>query len=179
MNKPSFCLQPFPSASFLPHPRITGSIARLGNTLAIRYVLCGPLEQLVIPWHGNKPARRDKLWEETCFEFFLAIKYSPRYWEFNLSPSGDWNVYRLAGYRQGMQEEPALASLPFDVQTQSDVLSLALELDLDGIVQADQPLEVAISAVIKPGKGEATYWALTHGAQQADFHRRDSFVIQL
>ena len=64
---------------------------------------------------ADMPARRDRLWEETCFEFFLAVKNSPRYWEFNLSPAGHWNVYRFADYRQGMQEEPAFASLPFSV----------------------------------------------------------------
>jgi len=179
MNEQSFCLQPFPSASSLAHLRITGSIARRSNRLAIRYALRGHLAGFAIPVFADIPARREKLWKETCFEFFLAVKNSPRYWEFNLSPAGDWNVYRFAGYRQGMQEEPAFASLPFSFETRPEFLVLALELDLDRIVQAGQPLEVAISAVIKPGKGEATHWALTHGAQQADFHRRDSFVIQL
>ena len=64
-------------------------------------------------------------------------------------------------------------------EARSEFLVLALELDLDRIVPADQALEVAISAVIQHGDGEATYWALTHRGPQADFHRRDSFVIQL
>jgi hypothetical protein len=179
MNGRSFCLQPFPSAVSLPHLKITGSIDRRHNRLAVRYALHGPQGRVAIPAPAVLPARRERLWQETCFEFFLAIKNSPRYWEFNLSPSGDWNVYRFADYRQEMQEEPAFASLPFSVQTRSDSLVLALELDLGGIVPVDQPMQVAISAVIKPGDGEATYWALTHGTPRADFHRRDHFVIEL
>ena len=179
MNDQSFSLQPFPPASPLPHLVITGNITRRSNTLAIRYTLLGYLEEFVIPPLTDMPARKNELWQETCFEFFLAVKNSQQYWEFNLSPAGHWNVYRFAAYRQGMQEEVAFTSLPFRVQNQSDYLLLALELDLDKIVQADQTLEVAISAVIRLGNGEVTYWALTHCGTQADFHRRDSFIVEL
>jgi hypothetical protein len=73
----------------------------------------------------------------------------------------------------------AFTSLPFSVHNQSNSLSLALKLDLDKIVQADQVLEAAISIVIKLKDGEVTYWALTHCGSQADFHRRDSFIVEL
>jgi hypothetical protein len=180
MNDQSFSLQPFPPASPLPDLKITGNIARCSNTLAIRYALLGPLAELVIPAPADMPAHKNTLWEETCFEFFLGIKNSDRYWEFNLSPAGHWNVYRFKAYRQEMQEEPAFTSLRFSVQNHSsDALRLALELNLDTIVPAEQPLEVGISAVIKPVNGKVTYWALTHPGPQADFHRRDSFIIEL
>lgn len=178
MNDQSFSLQSFSSASPLPNLKIAGNIARCSNTLAIRYELLGHLAELVIPAQADVLARKNELWEETCLEFFLGIKNSPQYWEFNLSPAGHWNVYRFEDYRQGMQGEVAFTALPFSVQNQSDCLSLALKLDLDKIVQADQALEVAISAVIKLKDGELTYWALTHCGPQADFHRRDSFIIE-
>lgn len=171
-----FSLQP---VSPLPDFKLTGNLARDSNTLAIRYVLFGPLAELVIPEPVDLPARKQGLWEATCFEFFLAVKHSPQYWEFNLSPAGDWNVYRFAAYRQGMQEETAFTSLPFNIQNQSDALLLTLEIDLYQIVQADQTLEIAISTVIKHRDGEVTYWALNHRGSQADFHRRDSFIVEL
>ncbi len=179
MNTQSFSLQPFPPVSSLPSAKITGNIARRANTLVIRFALLGHLAELVIPAKGDMPARKNKLWEETCLEFFLALKNAPRYWEFNLSPAGHWNVYRFAAYRQGMQEEMAFTSLPFRVENQSDSLLLALELDLDKIVQADQALEVAISAVMQHRDGQLTYWALAHRGPQADFHRRDCFLVEL
>jgi hypothetical protein len=179
MSGRSFSLQPFPVAGHPPRVTIVGSIARRSNTLAIRYALLGRLADLVIPAPAAVPARRYGLWEETCFESFLGPKDSPRYWECNLSPSGDWNVYAFTAYRQGMEEELALTLLSFKVQRKSDSLSLALKLDLDAIVRADQALEVAVSAVIKQRNGEVTYWALTHRGPQADFHCRDSFIIAL
>ena len=179
MNDQSFVLRPFPPASALPELKFNGSISRRSNTLAIRYALFGDRAKLVIPEPTDMPARKNGLWKETCFEFFLGVKNAQRYWEFNLSPAGHWNVYRFAAYRQGMHEELAFTSLPFSVQSQSDSLLLALELNVDKIVQVDQPLEVAISAVIIHRDAEVTYWALTHCGPQADFHRRDSFIAEL
>lgn len=190
MNAQTFFLQPFlPSEQQpvtpdpLPNLKITGSIARQTNILAIRYILLGDLSDVVIAASSNPPTRQHNLWQDTCFEFFLGIKHSPQYWEFNLSPAGHWNVYRFDGYRQGMQEEAAFTSLPFHVQIQSNTLSLALNLDLKPIVPSDQALEVSITAVIKSRiesrNGEETYWALTHPGSEADFHRRDSFIIEL
>ena len=78
-----------------------------------------------------------------------------------------------------MQEETALTSLPFSVEIRRDALRLALELDLERIVPSDQALEAAVSAVLKPKVGEATYWALTHPRPQADFHWREGFILDL
>ncbi len=179
MNDRSFSLKPFPPAGPRLHLKITGSIVRRADTLAIRYALRGRLAELAIPAPADLPARKNGLWEETCFEFFLAVKNSPQYWEFNLSSAGHWNVYRFQAYRQGRQEETAFRSLPFSVQSRPDSLLLALKIDLERIVPADQALEVAIAAVIKLLDGQATYWALTHPGPQADFHRRDCFIVDL
>lgn len=78
-----------------------------------------------------------------------------------------------------MQEEQAFTSLPFSAERQPDALRLSLELDLGKIILTDQTLKVAISAVIKPVNGKITYWALIHPGPQADFHRRDSFILEL
>jgi hypothetical protein len=47
------------------------------------------------------------------------------------------------------------------------------------IVSANQPLQVGIAAVIRLAGGGLTYWALTHPGPQADFHRRDGFLVEL
>ena len=177
MNNQSFSLVPFPSVSPPPSIKIEGTIAQGAGSLAIRYALHGHLAELLISGLTAMPTRKHRLWEETCFELFLAGKDSPQYWEFNLSPAGHWNVYRFSAPRQGMEEETRFSSLPFRVESQSDTLSLRLELDLDRIARADQLLEAAVSAVIKHKDGSLTYWALTHHGPQPDFHRRESFIV--
>jgi hypothetical protein len=179
MNGQDFSLKPFSPSSPPLNFRLTGYIARHFHQLAIRYDLQGPLAQLVIPPPADLPARRHGLWEETCFEFFLGVKDSPQYWEFNLSAAGHWNVYRFSGYRLGMAEETALTSLPVSLRRRSDSLQVVLELDVEKIVAADQPLVVGIAAVIKLAAGGLTYWALTHPGPAADFHCRDSFLVEL
>ncbi|MBW4424932.1 MAG: DOMON-like domain-containing protein [Nostoc desertorum CM1-VF14] len=179
MSEQIFSLQPFPSTKSLPNLKIAGNIARNGNKLTIRYTLGGDLKEIVIPPPSKTPLRKHELWQDTCFEFFVGIKDSQRYWEFNLSPAGHWNVYRFDGYRQGMQEETAFENLSFNVQNQSDGLTLALDAGLGKIILAEQALEVAITTVIKDKDGEVAYWALTHRGTEADFHIRDSFTVEL
>ncbi|MBH8553425.1 DOMON-like domain-containing protein [Nostocaceae cyanobacterium CENA357] len=179
MNKQIFSLQPFPSTKTLPNLKIAGTIARNHNQLAISYQLLGDLKEVAIAPPSNTPMRKHELWKDTCFEFFLGIKDSQRYWEFNLSPAGHWNVYRFDGYRQGMQEEITLTILPFNAYQQSDSLAITLDMDLDKIISADQAIVVAITTVIKHADGEVTYWALTHQGLEADFHLQESFVIAL
>jgi hypothetical protein len=179
MNRQNFSLEPFPIDGPLPSCQITGSVTRRGDTVSIHYNLRGDLAELVIPAPADLPARRHGLWEGTCVEFFFGVKGQPRYWEFNLSPAGHWNVYGFAGYRQGMAEETAITSLPVGVQRRPDSLLVAVELAVDWIVTADQALAVGIAAVIQLAGGGLTYWALTHLGPQPDFHRRDSFGIAL
>ena len=188
MNNQTFSLISFPS--FQPETElepiqvgITGTIGRdsIGQhsrRLKIHYSLLGDLTQIVIP-DPEAPTRQDDLWQTTCFEFFLGIQNSPSYWEFNLSPAGPWNVYRFDDYRQGMQEEPAFTALLFQVRRQRNILDLTLELDLSAISAVDQILDVAIATVIQHTDGRITYWAIAHPGPQADFHRRDSFLIKV
>jgi hypothetical protein len=174
-----FSLVPFTGTGFPPGLEITGSVIRLSNTLCISYLLSGPVERLAIPAPADIPARENALWENTCFELFIALKGSGEYREFNLSPSGHWNVYRFEAYRQGMKEERSFDSLPFHVLKQVESFSLDLAVDLKDIFQPDQPLEIAVTAVIKSIDGELSYWALTHEGPQPDFHRREGFIIEL
>jgi len=179
MNGRSFSLQPFSPSGPPLNFKITVNLARRADKLAIGYDLQGPLAELVIPAPADLPSRRYGLWEETCFEFFLGIKDSPQYWEFNLSPAGHWNVYRFAGYRQGMAEETAFTSLPLSIRRRPDSLLVALEVEVERILAADQPLAVALAAVIKSRDHGLIYWALTHPGPQADFHRREGFLVKL
>jgi hypothetical protein len=179
MSDRSFSLTPFTNSNFPSSLKIGGNIDRTENKLAIEYLLSGNLTDIIIPKSVDFPRRKNELWEETCLEFFLGIKNSPRYWEFNLSPSKDWNIYHFDDYRQGMKEEIAFTSLPFLVEFQSNLLRLGLELNLSEIVSKDLSLEIGITTVIKSTDENISYWALTHPDRQANFHLRNSFAIDL
>jgi hypothetical protein len=179
MTDRSFSLYPFLNDEPFPDVEIFGTVTRRSPILSIRYTMLGDLPSLSMPSPVPIPGRRNKLWQDTCFEFFVGIKNSLRYWEFNLSPAGHWNVYRFADYRQGMKEEIALKSLPFSFEKEPDAFSLAIDFNLDKIMPSNHVLELGVSAVLKPNKGNITHWALTHPGEKPDFHRRDSFAIEL
>lgn len=174
-----FSLVSFTSSPAFPSARVEGIIARSGPSLQLTYRLFSNPQSLRIPAPAAIPERRPKLWEETCFELFLAAKGAPGYWEFNLSPAGHWNVYRFAGYRQAMAEEPAFAALPFTVTAETGGLSLGLEIDLNKILPAASMLEAGASAVLRSADGTASYWALAHPGPAPDFHRREGFLLSL
>jgi hypothetical protein len=171
-----FILIPFPGEGNPAGVTIGGSIARRADTLSIRYEVRGNLSRVSVPAATEAPRRKDRLWEETCLEFFLGMADSPEYWEFNLSPSGNWNVYRFARYREGMREETAFASLPLDVRRDAQELVLTVEIDAGRIVPTGSALTVMAAAVIGTFEVRNSHWAPVHTATRPDFHRRDPFA---
>jgi hypothetical protein len=174
-----FKLTPFPSKT-IPNIKISGEIIRAENNLFIHYEVNGDTDAILLSAKASTPSRTDDLWKATCFEFFLAIPNQPAYWEFNMSPSGDWNVYRIDAYRRvGFREETAFNQLPFVLREMDSKLTLDISMDLSPILQPQQTVRVGITAIIQTVDGNETYWALAHPGTQADFHLRESFILEL
>lgn len=173
----SFCLVPF-ATNTAPQVEIGGEIERQNNQLKIRYQLTGNLSQLILA-EVDTPTRQYDLWCHTCFEFFLGIKDSTKYWEFNLSPAGHWNVFRFNDYRQNITEEMAFNSLAFEVLPQPNLCQLELTVDLNQIIAPEQHLQAGVTTVIEDREQQLSYWALSHPKSEADFHSWDSFAIAL
>ena len=171
----NFTLIPF-NENAAPSVGVIGKIERNDNQLKIEYNL--ERSQVIIPEAVNNSTRQFDLWEHTCFEFFLGLKDSSKYWEFNLSPSGNWNVFRFPDYRQNIAEEMAFDKLPFQV-LQDDSLQLRAKIDLNKIIAPEQNIDVGITTVVEDGDANISYWALSHPGKEADFHLRDSFAINL
>lgn len=167
-----------------------------GVQLLLRYTLRGAAAVL-FPAPSTCPQRRDGLWQHTCLEAFLApvggedpIGEQP-YWEFNLAPSGDWNVYRLETYRQGLRPEPFITELPFSVERprrasalephalELPALELSLSCSLPPPLAGAAALQVGLSAVIEDHGGQLSYWALSHPGPEADFHHRGGWTLRL
>jgi len=125
----------------------------------------------------QRRGRVDGLWQHTCFEAFIRAEGESAYREFNFAPSGAWQAYVFADYRQGVCLEPA--SDPC-VET----MSSAQQFILRAVIQAaDLPpgprLQLGLTAVVEGTNGGLTYWALKHAADKPDFHHPDSFVLEI
>ena len=179
MTEHTFSLIPF-SAPNLPNISITGKISLQKNIVHLRYSLSGEIENILLPPASVNPSRKDDLWKMTCFELFLALKDQPQYWEFNMSPSGDWKVYHMDAYRRvGFREETSIRQLPFENSNEAGVFHLNARVDLNPILPPNQLLEFGITAIIQTADSNETYWALSHPAPFADFHLRESFILGL
>ncbi len=175
--KQSFTLQPFEPDDLLLS--IDGSVEYQQGLLDVHYALQGDLTQVLFPSAVDSPGRKFALWEATCLEFFIAIVGQADYWEFNLAPNGNWQVFHLTDYREGLKDEAAINYLPFVVKQDEQRLQLDLSIDLTSLFPPDTKLEMAITAVMQASTAEYSYWAVQHGGEKADFHRRADFVIKL
>ena len=175
----TFKLIPYP-ADNPPKITITSELIRSDTNFFIHYEVDGEIERVLLPAKSSSPSRTDDLWKATCFEYFIAFPLQPKYWEFNMSPSGDWNIYKMDAYRRiGFREETAFTKLPFVFRKSDIKLSLDISMDLSPIIQAQQKIQVGITAIIQTTDGNETYWALVHPGEQADFHLRESFILSM
>ena len=173
-------LQAFaPSAE--PAPMLRAGIERRTDRLSLRYVLGGTVGTVRLSTRTSEPRRKDDLWTQTCFEAFLAPAGGEAYWEVNLSPSGDWNVYRFDGYRRGMQPETRVAAAVTELEHAScGTVTLRATIDLARLPElATSALDASLAAVLQTSDGTLSYWAVAHEADRPDFHRRAGFVIRL
>lgn len=179
MANQAFSLIPFPD-SMLPDIQIGGHVSRQNGRLNIQYTLTGATDNIFLPQKAISPQRKDGLWAATCFEFFLAIPNNPQYWELNLSPSGDWNIYHMDDYRRvGFREEASIQQLPFAMKNEAGNVTLHADVDLSSLISANQPLQLGIACVIQSLDQHESYWALVHTDSKPDFHLRESFIILL
>jgi hypothetical protein len=117
------------------------------------------------------PVRAHGLWQTTCFESFFASGAGEEYWELNLSPRGEWNLYHFKSYRH---PQPPAESADFEaLEIHAEPGSLTARL------RARAPLSklrASLCAVIQTANG-THYYSTHHSGPKPDFHRADSFTL--
>ena len=165
-------------ATLVPHPlNLTGPVESLtvhanrrDGALRVRFVVEGKVDDVTWP-ETTEGGRADGLWEHTCFEVFVAT--AEGYREFNLSPSGEWAAYRFDGYREGMSNAAETVRI-CGIDGGEDRMALEAHIDLPS-----SPVKLGLSAVIEGTDGAKSYWALTHPADEPDFHHPASFALSI
>jgi len=139
------------------------------------------LEYSVTPTTGlalparTAAARTDELWKSTCFELFVQLAGSDRYFEFNFSPSSQWAAYQFSGYRSGMHRLPS-----HDPEIVISAPGKHFFLAIEALPELPPTaLKIGLSAVIEETDGTKSYWALTHPPGDPDFHHETCFALEL
>lgn len=167
----------------LPHPDMpAGSVERVRVKLApsghrptvLEYrVFASGVLALPAP---EQAARRDGLWQATCFEMFVHAAGEEGYQEFNFSPSHCWAAYDFASYRKGGRD---LALAPPKITGWADATGYSMRVELDLVAPWASACRIGLSAVIEEADGAKSYWALAHPPGKPDFHHPDCFAIEL
>jgi hypothetical protein len=153
--------------------------------LRLKYKVIGPAGRLALPAPTATPARREGLWEHTCFELFLALPGYDSYWEWNFSPSGDWALFEFTGPRLRSQPQPMAKAPRIREGHDGAQLSIEVLLDprcsalIDWAFQNKVVCEASVTAVLEQADGSKSYWAAKHAGVKPDFHDRNSFIFRL
>jgi len=134
------------------------------------------LESLLLAPASSPVQRCDHLWQHTCFEAFLGEPGSSRYWELNVSPSGNWNLYGFADYRAAAVSIPVRTPPVMTLLRRPRDLRCDIRLDLDPWWPAGVQPELGLAMVVEERDGRLSTWALSHPAAQPDFHDRRAFL---
>lgn len=169
-----------------PHPdcfptkaiQVEVDVARPGaGELVLHYFVTGAIADLRLP-PVMACARRDELWQHTCFEAFIRALGDDAYHEFNFAPSTEWAAYRFSGYRSGMSVATGMDLPRIETRSSGDCYELRSSLTLHHL-PGDAAWRLGLSAVIEEMNGRKSYWALAHPPGKADFHHPDCFVHEL
>ncbi len=175
-------------ATLRPHPQTPCSVLRsIGVDLAyapcelrLTFRFLGDIAALVIPGI-EEPVRTDGLWNETCCEAFLKAEGEAGYYEFNLSPSSQWAVYRLDGYRGALQPLDVGRAPVIDCTEGAQEFCLQAVIDLSLLPSFVKAADwrLGLSCVIAEASGAKSYWAVNHPPEKPDFHHDDCFAIRI
>jgi hypothetical protein len=171
----------------VPHPGTSATAVRAvvarvecsASVLRFEYRLTGDLGALAIPRRAPRAQRRDRLWEHSCFEAFVAPVAGEAYCELNFSPSTDWGAYAFDRYRDGMRPLPLAEAPQIAVVETANELSVTASVELDGLSDARSSRRVGLTAVVEDRAGRRAYFALLHPRDAPDFHDAAGFSLLL
>lgn len=163
-------LQPFDQSSLSAKQfRITAEWSVDQAELRVVSICKGPVSGLDFdPNHQITPS--DNLWTKTCFEVFVLKKNSTEYEEWNFSPSGNHQRYQFSSYRNRIEPYLPPKTSDFSITWSKDTQNLRAQVSLNVPFEIQK---VQVCWVIKPLKGETSYWALSHPSSKPDFHLFD------
>jgi hypothetical protein len=167
----NFELKPFRENNIVESLRVAFVVCR--NTISIKYAIEGDISEVYWPDLNSCSTRETGLWERTCLEFFIGPAASPEYWEFNLSPGGNWNCFSFSDVRRNMKESDALVLVGVTVEKSATTAWLTADIRMSQLFP--ESLSLGLSAVIESTSGHF-YHALGHG-EKPDFHDRQNHLL--
>lgn len=158
--------------------QLTASCKSSEDSLYVSFKLSGEINSVDLGDKNSMHTRKLKLWEKTCFEFFLKNQ-NGQYYEFNFSPKFEWNIFYFEKKGAPLTEYSTPLIPVLDILDSSEQLLLIAKIPKkifkDEFITDLKNLNFGISAVIKENE-KLEYWALVHKDTRPNFHHFDSFI---
>src|SRR5262249_46946937 len=148
-----------PGSRCLAAAHVEVEVARpRADSLVLSYIVTGRMNDIRMP-PVMEAARRDELWQHTCFEAFVRDSSVGEYYEFNFAPSTSWAAYRFKNSGTGMRVAAEIDPPPIEVQSSSDRYTLQASLALDRLsgLPRDSAWRLGLSALIEDTSGRKSY----------------------
>jgi hypothetical protein len=117
--------------------------------------------------------RRDEIWKNDCMEVFWS-ENGTSYWEMNLAPNGDWQIYFFEDYRKKGCPEMSLRLTDLKSRKEKDVFHM--EGKIGGPRGSFLQVQLFQPTVILREKEGFLFWAPKHEEQRPDFHKMSLWV---
>lgn len=151
-----------------------------GAELVLEFCLTDPQSLFEVPhsaatWGAGSVARRDGLWQATCFEAFLQPLGESRYYEFNFALTPAWNAYVFTGYRE---PQPPQTTAEFVLKAMNwEPAKKHLRVVLENHTGVTR-FQAGLTAILQEKSGAKHYYAIAHKGAKPDFHLNESFILQ-
>lgn len=122
-----------------------------------------------------------KLWEKSCFEFFIKNK-NGQYIEFNFSPNFEWNCFYFDKKGDPLKEWVLMQRPETDILLSADHFFLFVKIKKEffpkGFFDNNSELLASFTSVLKDKSKNLSYWAIKHADTRPNFHHFDSFICK-
>ena len=143
------------------------------NLLKLNYQIVGDLSNYHFP-QNSKQQRADELWLDSCFELFISHPHKNEYWEINISPSTEWNIYHFTSYKEDMRvsniiSTPTIKSYRYEHE---------YKLSFETIIQKenfDKLLLINLCVILLDKKGVRNFYSMDRREGSPNFHDRACF----
>ena len=144
------------------------------DKLTLEYQILGDLSHYHFP-KQTKQERANELWLDTTFELFIAPTNSDEYWEINISPSTQWNVYHFTSYKEGMKESNIISQPTIKTDEYHNEYRLTFESSVPK-EYFDQASHINLCVILLDQKGVRHFYSIKRREGSPNFHDRDYFM---
>jgi hypothetical protein len=156
-------------------PFVKVNLSQKNANLEITFSIQDPDNLVLWPDEVSSPMRKDNLWQQTCFELFIANREREKpeaYQEWNFSSNGNWQAYTFKNYRSPSPPQELMKTAQPEIVWKESKLIVRLK---DIFLSKDTDYLINPTAMIQLKDKTLIAYANKHPEKGPDFHSQECF----